>query len=176
MAAWGALQLGGTQLKCLSYELGVVALPSFLCCGPDLSDEVLFTPSWAVRDLDPASRELLTGDAGWRGGNSYAAVTGAGSASTSAVSTSSSSSAAAADPTLAPASLSYTAGAGCAKARLTPRLVGVPIPYALPARRYGRKKGDLADWPWNYNHGSDIRRAGTAEERERAMAVATGVL
>lgn len=170
MAAWGALQLGGTQLKCLSYELGVVALPSFLCCGPDLTDEVLFTPSWAIRDLHPGSRELLTGGAGWRGGSS--AGSAAGTLSVSAASSSS----ATAEPTLEPASHGFAAGTGSATARLTPRLVGVPIPYAVPARRYGRRRGDLADWPWNYNHGSYIGRAGTAEERERAMAVATGVL
>jgi hypothetical protein len=174
MAAWGALQLGGTQLKCLSYELGVVALPSFLCCGPDLSDDVLFTPSWAIRDLPSASRALLAGDTGWRGRGSDGSAAGTSSAAASAASSSSSS--AAAGPTLGPASLGSNASAGAATVRLTPRLVGVPIPYAVPARRYGRRKGDLDDWPWNYNHGSDIRRAGTAEERERAMAVATGVL
>lgn len=104
--AWGELQagmVGGTQLFCRSFELGVLALPSFVSQGPH--DPVLLAPDWALLALPADVRAALT-----------------------------------------------SPGA-------CPRLVGVPLPYALPPRRYGFTPS-LADRPYDKTeHGHAISHA-----------------
>lgn len=101
--AWGEVQMGmvgGTQLFCRSFELGVLALPSFVSQGPH--DPVLLAPDWALLALPADMRAALT-----------------------------------------------SPGA-------CPRLVGVPLPYALPPRRYGLTP-TLADRPYDWSdHGDPI--------------------
>jgi hypothetical protein len=94
-AAWGELQFSpgrGQQLFARSFELGVLALPSFVATAADGAAGVLLAPGYCV------------------------------------------------DEAAAPAA----AGA--------PRVVGVPVPFALPPRRrFGFAPGDVADHPWTWD-------------------------
>ena len=88
-AAWGELQLEGKQLMMRHFELGVLALPSFVEAPDDPSDRVLLTPGYCLQESAPPV------------------------------------------------------------ARGQPRLVGVPISFALPPRHhFSYTPGDFSDSPW----------------------------
>jgi len=167
-SAWGSLRpardpapsagSSSAAAECLvvhSYELSVLALPSFVVDPSDTTDAVLMVPAWALERLTPHSQDGLTGS---RSGSAEPVER---------VAAASSASLACAAATITPAS-----SVGLPPARpldpesftdrpLWPRLVSVPIPFALPAQPYpaavmrrlasGEEVSSKDDQPWRRN-------------------------